>query len=231
MPQLFNDATPDSLVYAFTEITTPPFTISAWVRTNDAAILETWGYLGDTNTANQFWSCDFDGVTGDAVENLTSQGLGTQVISSGTFTVNTWHHIALRVLSTSSCFLYNDGSEGSEGTATIDVAGTDSIGIGRREDSTPTLPFSGDIGWFALWDVVLDTQEITLLADGWAPPHFQRNNLRFYSRLAYNNQTEEIGPISATVTGTPADTTFANWPDTIKESTRGRSRHRHRLGS
>lgn len=127
-------------------VTAAPFQIYCVVRpvANTAAMTAVW--LGDKDSAGDYWAADLSGATGGDPFRWFSVDSSTAVaVTSTGFSTNTVHLLWGLETSNVSRAARIDG--GSEGTNTTDLSpdGSDRIGLGGRLDSSPDAYFDGAI--------------------------------------------------------------------------------------
>ncbi len=116
MARLFNDATPDFLERDDPPVTAAPFTVSVWVKSDDATIRQCAVFIGDKDNTTENWKLEIRGD--DAGNNVrwraTSGGSSDSAMTATGYTADTWHHICGIEVTSSSRSVYIDGglSEG-----------------------------------------------------------------------------------------------------------------------
>jgi len=180
MAILFDDANSQRFDQVSTAVTVEPLTMAQWInRDSDTVNDYNFQQLSDINGTpddQQHWRlCSADASTGGtnfAVAAIIGPGTATTdtANTSGTTSLNTWHHVGGKHTTNSSRHAYLDGTESTENTEIVSTpAGVDEWSVGWENDSTPGDGMSGSIFWPALWSVALAAADLTALSDG-APP-------------------------------------------------------------
>lgn len=180
MARLFDDAASQSLDVDATPVTAAPFTLAAWIRSDDAAIIQGIVFVGDKNVGTQFWSVEAVGTSpGDPIRFRVRSGATiVTVLTTTGYSVDTWHHVCAVESASNSRAVYIDGGSKATDTTNISPTGADRISVGRLGDSTPSDYFSGRIAWPAIWGVALNDDEVNGLARGIPPTRIRPQNLR-----------------------------------------------------
>ena len=205
MARLFNDVTPDFLQIDQAVVTGPPFSVSAWARSDDLTIHQSVFWIGDKDVADQQLTLRVDGLTGgDPIVMRALAGDASGAFTSSGYSANTWHHIFGSTASSSDRSAYIDGGSKGTNAETIAPSGIDRTTIGMSGDSTPSRGMSGDIAHVAVWDVVLTDDEVATLAEGISPLRVRRDSLIAYWPI--NGQSPEpdiVGGLNLTLGGAP----------------------------
>lgn len=129
-------------------VTNTPMTIMAWGKADDVANAYTLGSVADASTENNYFNIQMRGNSGGdpvAAFQFGSNQLRGAFSTSG-FSVDVWHHVVGRLVSTLSRFVYLDGAnEGFNGQSTGATTGIDTTSVGITGDSTPDGDFKGSL--------------------------------------------------------------------------------------
>jgi len=189
MGQLFTQATPDfweqfSVNNGPTTVTIPPMTIAAWFNSDDITNEQGIAGVFDHSNGTRHLVLCLRGDAGDVVGfQVRSGSTKPYADSASSYSANTWHHAIAVTASITSRFAGIDGVLGTEETTSVSVTGVDSTSIGMYRDSTPDRAFSGKIAEVGFWDVVLNYNEIRLLASGVRPIWIRPGHLKGYYQL------------------------------------------------
>lgn len=112
---------------------------------------------------------------------------GTQGFATATITTNAWQHIAFTKTTSSNRVVWVSGSPiqtnttaVSNGSTRTNVVVNTSLGTG----GAGSYPYNGAIAEAAMWNVTLDSGEISALASGLSPLRVRPGNLVFYAPFA-----------------------------------------------
>ena len=195
----------------------PPFFMAAWVRADTSTAAMTAIWMGDPTSDdgdyslffphdqfNNFWWIQRNGV---------SPGQGV-LSANDIWTDGTWHHVLVATDAGGGLIEYFDGVKialGSEPDPLL-PAGTDTIAIGRRNDSTPTDPFDGAVTRPAAWTGLPTQFIVDQLAAGRWPGRVRPEDLRFFVPMVGSDagHVDLVTGAAMTVNGTP--TTAADPP-------------------
>lgn len=198
---------------AFSEITDYPFTFAIWVKSDSQTASQTALFLGDVDTTDESYSIGLRGTHANDPAFILSRNLG-QVYdhTTSSYTAGTWHHICGVFTNDTSRTIYIDGgNEATDANDTDYSSNMDSIGIGRDEDSAPTLYFDGAVAEAGVWDKALSGAEIdNLYTDKYAPGLVAAGNLVAWWKLdesaGANNAIDQQGSYTLTQNGSPGAT-------------------------
>ena len=175
-------------------VTNHPITMMCWFKTTDMANNLSMVYLGNAVTARWFIFCG--GTVGNVVraQAVQTSGASGSADSGTTYTSGRWHHAAGVFASTTSRTAYCDGVPGTVNTASCDPAGGTTINrtsvASRISASVRGLYFNGSLAEVALFDVVLNPEDIQAIANRQALPiDWRRNGLAAYWPIMHNPGT------------------------------------------
>lgn len=148
-------------------------TICAWFNTSNLTQNSSMVCLTDKDSSTDEYYLSL--LSGEVRAVKKSGGSTNGVITTTSYSANTWHHGAATFEFTggSSVALvaYLDGggkgSDISSGRPTI--ANFDNATIGSLNRVTDILHYTGDLAEVAMWDVILPDEEIAILAQGFSP--------------------------------------------------------------
>jgi len=183
MSRLFDDGTPDWLTLASAPALVAPFTMACWVRSNDTTILQGAMGLFRAGSGNRYHILTLDGAGTNQVQCTTREGSDIGTSATGTYVVDTWHHIGGVWASGTSRTAYFEGVAGTANTLNATPTTIDGFAIGRVNDGTPSDPFSGNIAEAGFWDVALTANEMVALAGGISPLRVRSESLVIYVPL------------------------------------------------
>jgi len=187
MSRLFDDANTDYLRIGAAVKSTEPVSAAAWVYPDETVNTKYVFWMGDKDNANQFIAL-----------NLESSGSGNNVRaearndgedptgfaeSSGTYSVNTWHHVGGVWTSDTDRDVYLDGVGANNTDTNNGGTGWDRTTFGAEDGSTQSGLMSGRIAEAAVWDVSLTAAEMASLAAGFSPLLIRTKELKFYAPL------------------------------------------------
>lgn len=143
-----------------------PQTVAMWFRAPDT-----------TNNIDIFSNSNNCTITlnGSGADKLqVNDDVGTVVTSSGSYTANTWYHMACRIESTVQASIFLDGSKtsGSAGGGTMGAAVTARFGN--------TFAASVQVAELAIWNAQLTDAEVAILSLGMSPAIVRPQSLLHY---------------------------------------------------
>lgn len=144
-----------------------PFTVVAWVCSNDDTINQCIFSMADTLTDLEiFYFALYGGAAGDYVWVLSQDGGGWRyAISTRSFVQNKWHQVAAVFKNTTWRAVYVDGADEqiNEDYSNPDPSKLDTTSVGRLSRLNPTAYFSGKIDHEMVWNRALSAEEIAHL--------------------------------------------------------------------
>lgn len=163
-----------------------PLTLAAWFRSTTTGSTQNIISLDTVDNSGGFRLLAAGAVAGDPVSANHRSGSSPANANTTTgFTANTWYHACGVFTSNSSRTAYiNGGSSGSNTTSksTISIDRVD-MGANYTGSAYTSQLFSGRIAEAAVWNVALNTDEISALASGVSPRLIRPSALRFYAPL------------------------------------------------
>lgn len=178
--RLFNDAGTEYLERGDAVVSNYPFTISAWVYTDEAALTQSVVAVTDKDAPakGHFFRLSSSGNANYGVQDFGFNG----VSATTNYSANTWHHICAVGTSVTSRSAFIDG--GSKGTTTVSKAPSslDTTSIGRLiiNGSDTNERFSGRLAVSAIHSVVLTDNEVSELALGTWPEYIQAGSIALF---------------------------------------------------
>lgn len=161
-------------------VTTTPFTMACWFRSEDAAASDTLMFLGDGTTAQYHALQSAGSIANDPVR-VATQGAGfTSADSSTGYTVNTWHHACGIWRTSADRSAYIDGGSRGNGTGDQTPSSIARTSIGRNDHNAPFGHLPGRIAEAAVWDVGLTDREVAALGRGTCPLMVRPESLAAY---------------------------------------------------
>jgi len=208
MARLFDDAASEAIEIDQAVVTAAPFTISAWMRSNDINPEQTIFFLGDKDFNNRFWTLRMRSLfSGSAILwFIRDRGQTTDMQTTTDAVVGTWHHVcAVEAAADDHAVFIDGGSKGSSTDTNDGPAGSDRMSIGRMGDSSPSDFFSGDLGHIAIYSVGLTDQEVATLAQGISPLRVRRGSLVAYWPMnGISPELDVLGGLNMALIGTPS---------------------------
>lgn len=197
MARLFELAQDEYLQLNSAPVVGAPFTVSCRFYMTDVSVAGTLFFLGDKDKAYTWCHIQVVGTTaGDPIRGLIRDITAHPAFTTNGVTVNTWHHVIYREISTSSRKVTLDGDYANQGvdTHTVVPTGFDRVAIGMMRDLTPVSPFPGLIADVALWNAALTDDEGTSLTNG-VHPNFIRPSARvsFWPLGGFDTQETDGG--------------------------------------
>ncbi len=195
MARLFDNANTEYLSITDAPKTAQPFTVAGWFYPDDVTNVLTLWSVGDISAADSYWRLEARGNQSDRLTYAFQAPGESQVaaVPTGSYLINTWHHaVAIEVATNShKCILDGDlGDIGSDGNTRIPT-GIDTTRLGYQADSGPANAMSGALAEWAMWNVALSNEEISILALGVSPLLVRPNELLAYWPMIGGNLTTE----------------------------------------
>jgi hypothetical protein len=209
---------------------TDTFTVSFWLKWSTNALYSLVTKQGD-GTAYAGWAVymDASGHIGCQLVNSISGNLYIDVVTTGTFTTATWHHVCITYSGNSlasGVTIYVDGSSQTK-TTNNDTLGSNSIltsnniYAGGRASSGSGQYFSGSMDELSLWNIELSSAQVTALYNDKAPTNLlswsspPSANLMGWWRMGDGDTAPTItdnstGGHNGTMTNSPVMT--SDWP-------------------
>lgn len=212
MSRLFDDASNQRLDAASSPVTAAPFTMAAWMRSNDLTMNQIVMNIQDADVNDDYWRMAAMGaVTNDPiqmrVEDAPPPGADSASTSPSGYSANVWHHVCVVEASASDRRVYIDGGGKGTDTASATPTGITKLTVGGRFNAGY---MSGNIGHAALWNAALTDQEIASLANRVSPLRLRRGSLVGYWPI--NGQSPEYNVI-----GTGETLALVNGPISVDE--------------
>ena len=198
--RLFDDASSQYLEADSAPVNAAPLSMSIWFKTDTLVLNDALMWLGDKDVQNKYWGlfllASTDRMKFDLFDNAATAGLS--------HTANSWNHgCGVDVSSTSHSAFLNGGNKGNI-TTSIAPTGADRISIGHFGDSSPSIPFSGDLAEACIWNVALSDADVAAAAKNVSPLLAPRpESLVYYCPIIgnYSPEIDIVGGIDMTVTG------------------------------
>lgn len=187
---------------------TTTYTVACWVRPDDVSTTRTWAKWGTTASTNPFLF--LFGQTSAAIRFFVrdDSAVGANATKAAVLSTSTWTHVA-GTRNGDDVQVYADGAAGTSANAAIGTISINNLRIGAADDGAGGLiqHFDGRVAEFAIWDVVLSTDEIASLSAGISPRHVRPVSLVFYTPLV-----RDITELRQPVTLTDNSSTAADHP-------------------
>lgn len=145
-------------------VTGPPFTVGMWVYPESVAAVQTFWALTDTNASGHEFELRM--ATTPVFQFYCWAGGSEAGAQTGTFTLNAWHYVVARAISTTNrrlSTLLSDGTMGhAQSTTSVSPSSIDCVSLGIRHNTAPVLPFTGRIAeyWMADFDIQEDGAQL-----------------------------------------------------------------------
>ncbi len=214
MARLFDDALSQFLSLGSAVVTAPPFTLSAWAEFD--AIAANTGVIGvgDASSTRPYYLLMLG--SGDECQFQARDDAGGFHFaqSSSDISVNTLHHMAAVVASSSSRSVYLDGGnkDTDSDDITITAGSIDQTIIGKNSNNQGQWYMSGSIAEGAIWSAALTDAEIASLAARASPLLVRPQSLVSYWKLIRDEDQDIVGGFDMTANGGP---TIASHPPMI----------------
>jgi hypothetical protein len=206
MAFLFASASTQYLLAPSAPLVAEPITMSLWFRPAsliDGQCLLTLG----ASAGNARYQISANASSNAVLVIKTSDGSTSGISTNSTsFTVGQWMHIAAVFSSTTNRIGYVNGTAGTANTTSITTATPDRVVIGARLNSSFSQYTNGDIAEVAVWDQVLNADEIAGLSKGLAARFARPSALVWYSRLIRNAMDIRGGRVITNTNGATAST-------------------------
>lgn len=166
-------------------LTAAPITFSCWVRplttlSGDRALIELTA--GSTGHVFLFYAA------GGLLSFFVNTSTFTQ-IQGGNISLDTWHHCVAIEASTTSRFIYLNGTQTATGGVSKEPLGITELNIAAdKRNNTLGLYMPGQIADAGVWNVALTAAEIASLAKGVTCNRVRPQSLKFYAPLVRNLQ-------------------------------------------
>lgn len=186
-------------------VTAPPFTISAWAKTDVGTTTDDYciAQIQDRSANDSYWRLNADGA-----DNLGEFAFGArapgsslrQAVSTIVPVVGKWYQVTgIEFTSGSRKVLVDGGGAGTNSEIEVPT-GIDSISTGRERDNTDADSWSGDLAEVAVWNVGLTDREASILAI-YSALFVRPQNLVYYTKLLRSPKDRISGSI-LTLNGT-----------------------------
>lgn len=153
MARLFDDASSEFLINNNAVISSLPFAMVAWARSNDLGADQDVLVISTIANQRESFGLTFRGGDGGDPVGAYSFAVGTDfdlAVTSSGYSANIWHHVcAIFVSSTDRRVLIDGGSKGVNTDSNL-PSGMDTTTIGRLTRVGSTSYFSGDIAEVAV---------------------------------------------------------------------------------
>jgi hypothetical protein len=165
------------------------FTLSAWLNPATANvvryILAQKVVTSDSDAASNY---DLVLLANNTARIRLHPNAVISAISSGTFELNTWSHIAATYNGTNLQLYRNGVADGSAAFSLSWGANNNPLSIGRNPTITPLNrnPWSGNLAEVGIWNTALPAAEIASLAKGMTCDKIRPQSLVFYAPLVRN---------------------------------------------
>ena len=164
-------------------ITAYPFSFAGWVWTT-AITNQVWLGFGDTDAVPAAYGYLRDPADSDSGAYRRSLSPATAAADGTTtqYAGGKWEHVTVVFTSNTSMTMYLDGGGATTNTTSVTFdAGLDNTCLGAvHNDSSYVSIFAGYVAEMAIWDIALDTADVTSLAAGTYPNQIRPDNCKAY---------------------------------------------------
>ena len=194
------DGTNDRLNIATTVIS-EPLTIACWARDDDVGTSKAIAGLFDTAAGDgESWYLELN-ESGSFLVFANDAGSYTNA-SGGSYSSNTWHHLAGVYTSSSSRTAYLDGTAGTPNTTSTTITGIDELILGAEYAGGYNFG-DCDVAEVGVWNVALSAAEISALANGASPLLIRPGALAHYAPLIRDPWVDRFSGVF-TITDSPS---------------------------
>lgn len=182
------DLRPDDMITASAALTSYPFTVNFWIKPVDGGTPGDYPqgiFLALYNTTNnQRFQFAISNVGGPILRFTAFTTVGAIASTSNFFTINEWNMCTGVASSATSRSVYlNNGTPGTNTTSSTPATPTRIVLGGAGTSGGATANYSGHIAEFAIWDVALNSNEITSLYRAAKASQIRPDNLITYIPL------------------------------------------------
>ncbi|MDD4924807.1 MAG: LamG domain-containing protein, partial [Dehalococcoidales bacterium] len=212
---LFDDANSEYLSVSSGAVTDYPFTMAAWVWSNDlpASGFTSYPIISLTDVDDGYdrdhisiyannGAPRFDAFT---ATNWDATGRAYSPDSASNLASSTWYHVCGVFASGSSRIVYTNGGFATSNTTSLTPNTRDTTSIAARVNSGgPSSYLSATVAEAAIWNVALTNAQCSQLAAGAFPDEVQAGNLQGYWPLySISDITDKAGDSDMTAYNTP----------------------------
>lgn len=169
-----------------TPISAAPLTMACWFNPANTTGAFNLMHTGIISGTSRFVLQARGDAGGDPVRCSAVNSAGTlgTADTSTSFSANLWQHACAVFTSTTSRDVYLNGGGAGNNTTAITPSTPTSIRLaGQVVSGTPTQWLNGLMAEAAIWNVALNTDEVTALAKGFAPSRIRPASLVFYAPM------------------------------------------------
>lgn len=175
-----------SLSSSAPSISSYPSTLSLWFNVSSTTIsqLLTWFTWADSSTYSIVRMVS--ALSAGRIVTITPLTSTLFISTTTTYTVNTWNHLCIVLLNSTSRTIYLNGGGSSTITSSADISGMNNIRIGCSINQTTganTGTTFGRISDVGLWSTDLNTDEIRSLSKGFSAKKIRPQSLEYYAPL------------------------------------------------
>lgn len=185
-------------------VSTPPFTLAAWIRPTSAILIDGnyHSVLTISDNSTKYFAL-YTNPSGGVSAYVNNGAGGTGESAVGSLTGGTWAHAAAVFASTTSRTGYKDGAAGTANTTSLSLSGLTRTQIATLW--TGTNNFSGDIAEATIWSAALDAAELAALAAAVSPLLVRPTALVEYWPIIgqYSPEIALVGRNELTLNNTP----------------------------
>lgn len=166
MARSFSGAADNHLTIASALLSGVPMTLAAWVYATDLSTDYHAIQIGTNGTFNHVFTLVYEASSSRMT--ATTRATSSRIAyAPTTLATGTWAHICGVFESSVSRTCYQDGVPGTTAGGSSVPSGLDETNIGIRADGA--VPWQGRIAEAAIWNIVLNAQEVAALAAGMKP--------------------------------------------------------------
>lgn len=108
---------------------------------------------------------------------------GVLANSAGSYAINTWHALAGRAGSATALDVSLDGAQTAGASTSVSFKTLTELQIGARASPSYSLGMAGACACAAVYDVLLDDDELVSWAKGFSPRRIRPQSLKYYAPL------------------------------------------------
>ena len=181
MARLFDDASSQYLEKDVAPVTVAPLTFLVRFFSDTNSVRQNLIYLGNKANTTDLWQMRLF-ETGSAVTfRIGGSGGSTTIVTTTTWSINTWHHACAVDVSSTDHRVFLDGGGKATSSTLRAPSGADRISVGRVGGSSPGQYMSGRICEVLLLDVALTDAEVATHAQlGFLPSWIRPANIKGY---------------------------------------------------
>lgn len=163
-----------------------PSTLSLWFNLSSTNTSQLLTWFTWTNSSTYSIVRMVSAVSSGRIVTITPLTSTLFINTTTTYTLNTWNHLCIVLLNSTSRTVYLNGGGSSTLTSSADISGMNNIRIGcsiLQTTGTNTGTTFGRVSDAALWSTDLTIDEITSLSKGFSAKRIRPQSLEYYAPL------------------------------------------------